>query len=313
MEELFEAAEKIIKCEEKLGKRNDYNSSTGLINMRNLFLSVLDEFKKYDILSGIAICEYLMLEFVSIPKEKLLKETDRYKFKKFTKEKRTFNELKKKWDELFTELSNFYLTFLKKRYIDNYIEIPKGVKIGEGSKIPDSKKNNSIHFEIFSKEKLITGDSELKDNDDDNFYNPSEITNKIVSALNLSDKERSQYLKFAEDNVITKSEIEKLYTQTEFFQKMVTYHRSEWKNKKYTEQEISAITNKKTKWQLLSKQKALIFMSVPFVLYTLDYYNDYYSKYNWDKNLEKELGTDKFYYYHPKFFIEKLSDSEKDN
>lgn len=46
---------------------------------------------------------------------------------------------------------------------------------------------------------------------------------------------------------------------------------------------------------------------------TLDYYNDYYSKYNWDKNLEKELGTDKFYYYHPKFFIEKLSDSEKDN
>lgn len=126
MEELFEAAEKIIKCEEKLGKRNDYNSSTGLINMRNLFLSVLDEFKKYDILSGIAICEYLMLEFVSIPKEKLLKETDRYKFKKFTKEKRTFNELKKKWDELFTELSNFYLTFLKKRYIDNYIEIPKG-------------------------------------------------------------------------------------------------------------------------------------------------------------------------------------------
>lgn len=300
MEELFEAAEKIIKCEEKLGKRNDYNSSTGLINMRNLFLSVLDEFKKYDILSGIAICEYLMLEFVSIPKEKLSKETDRYKFQKFTKEKGTFNELKKKWDELFTELSNFYLTFLKKRYIDNYIEIPKGVKIGEGSKIPDSKKNNSIHFEIFSKEKLITGDSELKDDDDDNFYNPSEITNKIVSALNLSDKERSQYLKFAEDNVITKSEIEKLYTQTEFFQKMVTYHRSEWKNKKYTEQEISAITNKKTKMKGNNE-----------LIDTLDYYNDYYSKYNWDKNLEKELGTDKFYYYHPKFFIEKLSDSEK--
>ena len=102
--------------------------------------------------------------------------------------------------------------------------------------------------------------------------------------------------------MITKSEIEKLYTQTEFFQKMVTYHRSEWKNKKYTEQEISAITNKKTKMKDNNE-----------LIDTLDYYNDYYSKYNWDKNLEKELGTDKFYYYQPKFFIEKLSDSEKDN
>lgn len=296
MEELFEAAEKIIKCEEKLGKRNDYNSSTGIINMRNLFLSVLDEFKKYDILSGIAICEYLMLEFVSIPKEKLSKETDRYKFQKFTKEKVTFYKLKKKWDELFTELSNFYLTFFKKRYIDNYIEIPKGVKIGEGSLIPDGGKNNSIHFEIFSKDKLITSEYELEDKDDDNFYKPTEITNKIISALNLTDKDRYKYIKYADDNVITKNEIEYFYTQTDYLKKMITYHLSEWKNKNYNEDDISAVTNKKTK--IKAKDE---------LINTLDYYNNYYRKYNWDKNLEKELDSDKFYYFHPLYFIKSLS------
>lgn len=252
-------------------------------------------------LSGIAICEFLMLEFVSIPKEKVSKDSDRFQFKKFTKNGTgTFNELKQKWDDLLTELSNFYLTFFKQRYIDNYIEIPKGVKIGKGSKIPDSDKTDSIHFEIFSKDKLITGDSEVEDRDDDNFYNPYEITNKIISSLNLSAKEQKEYIKYAEDNVITKSEIATLYSQKDYLQKMVTYHRSEWKNKKYTEDDISAITNKKTK---IKDKKELID--------TLDYYNDYYSKYNWDKNLEKELETDKFYYYHPLYFIKKLLEDYK--
>lgn len=296
MKELFEEAERKIKCEEKIGKNNIYNSSTGLSNMRTLFKTTLDEFKKCDIPSGIAICEYLMLEFVSIPKEKLSKESDRFKFQKFNKGNGTFNELKQKWDELFTELSNFYLTFFKKRYIDNYIEIPKGVKIGEGSLIPDGKKNNSIHLEIFSKDKLITSEYELEDKDDDNFYNPTEITNKIISALNLTDKDRYKYIKYADDNVITKNEIEFFYTQTDYLKKMITYHRSEWKNKNYNEDEISAITNKKTK--IKDKDE---------LINTLDYYNNYYRKYNWDKNLEKELDSDKFYYFHPLYFIKSLS------
>ena len=301
MKDLFEDAEQKINCEAIIGKKGTYDSSKGLQTMRHEFKKILCEYKNYDLLSGIAICEFLMLEFVSIPKEKVSKDSDRFQFKKFTKNGTgTFNELKQKWDDLLSELSNFYLTFFKQRYIDNYIEIPKGAKIGKGSKIPDSDKTDSIHFEIFSKDKLITGDSEVEDRDDDNFYNPYEITNKIISSLNLSAKEQKEYIKYAEDNVITKSEIATLYSQKDYLQKMVTYHRSEWKNKKYTEDDISAITNKKTK---IKDKKELID--------TLDYYNDYYSKYNWDKNLEKELETDKFYYYHPLYFIKKLLEDYK--
>ena len=37
----------------------------------------------------------------------------------------------------------------------------------------------------------------------------------------------------------------------------------------------------------------------------------YYNKYNWDKTLEKELGSDNFYYYHPKYFIDCLTEIKK--
>ena len=244
-----------------------------------------------------------MIEFASLPKEKLTKDDDRFKFISFT-EAGTFNFLYTNWSKLLEELKELYLDFFNQRYIDNYIEIPKGVKLGKGSDIPDAdgKESDSIHFEIFSKEKLITGDFEVKDADEDNFYNPGTITEKILSALNLSDKEKKEYTKYAEDNVITKKEIKKIYTQKDYFQKMITYHCSEWKMKKYTDKDISDITNKKTK---VKGKKELI--------KTIDYYNDYYSKYNWDKNLEKELDVDKFYYYHPSYFIEKLleQDSKK--
>ena len=36
--------------------------------------------------------------------------------------------------------------------------------------------------------------------------------------------------------------------------------------------------------------------------------NEYYDKYNWlNKDLKKEIGGDKFFFYHPLFFIEEIS------
>lgn len=303
MKELFEDAEKKIDVENSIGKKGNYDITKDYKFIRNEFDKILSEYKKKDLINSIAICEFLMIEFASLPKEKLTKDDDRFKFISFT-EAGTFNFLYTNWSKLLEELKELYLDFFNQRYIDNYIEIPKGVKLGKGSDIPDAdgKESDSIHFEIFSKEKLITGDFEVKDADEDNFYNPGTITEKILSALNLSDKEKKEYTKYAEDNVITKKEIKKIYTQKDYFQKMITYHCSEWKMKKYTDKDISDITNKKTK---VKGKKELI--------KTIDYYNDYYSKYNWDKNLEKELDVDKFYYYHPSYFIEKLleQDSKK--
>lgn len=301
MKELFEDAETKIGTEKLIAKKGSYDVTKGMQSMREEFKKILDEYKNADLITSIAICEFLMIEFASLPKEKLTKDDDRFKFESFSTEN-TFPFLYRQWSDAFVKLKNFYITFFNQRYIDNYIEMPKGVKIGYGSLIPDGKKNNSIHLEIFSEVKLITSEYELEDKDDDNFYNPSEITKKIISTLNMTDTERCQYMKYAEDNVITKDEIGKLYTQTEYFQKMVTYHRSEWKNKQYNENDISAITNKKTK--IIDKNE---------IINTLDYYNDYYSKYNWDKNLEKKLESDKFYYYHPIYFIKSLLDLNDKN
>lgn len=58
----------------------------------------------------------------------------------------------------------------------------------------------------------MTGCAEVKDEGDDDFYNTSEISNKIIFALKLSEKEKKQFIEYVGDGVITKKEIEKLYS-----------------------------------------------------------------------------------------------------
>ena len=294
MKELFEDAEKKIDTEKVIAKRGNYDVTKGLQSMREEFKKIFDEYQKSDLINSIAICEFLMVEFASLPKEKLIKDGDRFKFESFSK-RGTFYILHEQWSNALNNLIEYYMIFFKQRYIDNYIEIPKGAKIGEGSDIPDTdgKETDSIHFEVFSKENLFAGGIVVEDdaNDNDTFYSPSVITNKIISALNLPAEEQKRFLKYSDDNVITKNEIEYLYKESDYFKKMVTYHRSEWKTEKYRNIDIEAIANKKRK----VKNE---------ILKTIDYYNNYYSEYNWlDKKMENEIGGDKFYYYHPTTFI----------
>lgn len=300
MKELFEDAETKIGTEKLIAKKGSYDVTKGMQSMREEFKKILDEYKNADLVTSIAICEFLMIEFASLPKEKLTKDDDRFKFESFSTEN-TFPFLYRQWADAFVKLKNFYITFFNQRYIDNYIEIPKGVKIGEGSDIPDTdgKEKDSIHFEIFSKDPLIEGESLVEDDNEDEFYNPNKITEKLLSALNLSDKEKKLYAKYSKDNVLTKKEIEQLYKQTDYFKTMVTKHCSEWKDKKYDEKDISFISNKNTKIGKKDKKE---------IIKTLNYYNEYYNKYNWlNKKLKDILGNEKFYFYHPLYFIEQIS------
>ena len=84
-----------------------------------------------------------------------------------------------------------------------------------------------------------------------------------------------------------------------YFKTMVTKHCSEWKDKKYDEKDISFISNKNTKIGKKDKKE---------IIKTLNYYNEYYNKYNWlNKKLKDILGNEKFYFYHPLYFIEQIS------
>ena len=292
MKELFEDAEKRLECMNKIGKVSEYNVEDGMHKMREVFKTMIDEYKLVNTIDAISICIFLMLEFVSIPKEKLIDSNSRFPFKTFNSGK-TYEMLNSKRKEIL----NSYDISLNQRYIDNYIEVPKGAKIGHGSKIPDSEKQDSIHFEIFSKEELIK-ENTLIDGDDDNFYDPSVIAEKIIEGLNLNEEEKQKYLKFSEDGVITTKEILQLYTETDYLKTLVTKHRSEWKIKEYTEEEISKIVNTPS---CLKKS----------ITKNIEYYNNYYKEYNWiDNKMGKELKADEFYYYHPLYFIEKISEQD---
>jgi len=293
MKELFEDAEKRLECMNKIGKVSEYNVEDGMSKMREVFKTMIDEYKFVNTIDAISICIFLMLEFVSIPKEKLIDSNSQFPFKTFNSGK-TYEMLNSKRKEIL----NSYDTFLNQRYIDNYIEVPKGAKIGHGSKIPDTNKKDSIHFEIFSKEELFN-ENFVIDGDNDNFYDPSVIAEKIIEGLNLNGEEKQKYLKFSEDGVITKKEILQLYTETDYLKTLVTKHRSEWKIKEYTEEEISKIVNTPNWFKKRVLKKS--------ITKNIEYYNNYYKEYNWiDNKMEKELKADEFYYYHPLYFIEKI-------
>jgi|GEM_PF-2060784 len=296
MKELFEDAEKKLECMNKIGKVSEYNVEDGMPKMREVFEKMLNEYQKINIVDPISICIFLMLEFVSIPKEKLIDSNSQFTFKTFNSGK-TYKMLNSKWKEIL----NSYDIFFNQRYIDNYIEVPKGAKIGKGSKIPDSNKKDSIHFEIFSKEELIK-ENTLIEGDDDNFYDPSVIAEKIIEGLNLNEEEKQKYLKFSEDGVITKKEILQLYTETDYLKTLVTKHRSEWKIKEYSEEEISKIVNTPNWFKKLVSKKS--------ITKNIEYYNNYYKEYNWiDDKMEKELEVKKNYFYHPLYFLEKISEN----
>lgn len=289
MKYFFEDAEQKLDCLNKIGTANRYDVEKGMPGMRKQFADMIVEYQEVDIAAVIAICVFLMLEFASIPKEKLLTAEDRFPFIDFE-----HGETYKMLHQSLKNVLNSYEIFFNKRYIDKYIEIPKGAKIGNGTKIPDTDKTDSIHFEIFSKDNLLPEQAMVEDSDEDHFYDPKKITESIISGLGLTGKEMDHYVKYAKDNVIRKKEIEQLYTETDYLKKLVTRHRSEWKNKTYTENEIASIVNATN---FRREEICTIF----------DYYNGLYSKYNWlDKKMEKELETSIFYYYHPLYFLEQI-------
>lgn len=301
---LLEDAENQIKMEETIKKKGNYSQLETMPSMRNEFETNLNEYAKTNLIDAIAICEFLMLEFAGIPKSRVLTNKDLFPFSDFTTGE-TYKLLYKLWNKYFTNLKDVYLEVYKKRYIDNYIEIPKGVKIGLGSIIPDSNKKNSIHFEIFSKDILLDKSVVISDDDENNFYDPSEITKILLDGFSISKDEKDKIIKYAADYVITKEEIKKIYTNTNIFQELVVYHQSEWKTRKYTKDDIKAITASERKLNKKNEKE---------VVKTLDYMNDYYGKYNWvDKKIQNELQSEKFYYYHPSYFIDKLLQISKDN
>ena len=294
MKYFFEDAEQKLDCLNKIGTANRYDVEKGMPGMRKQFADMIVEYQEVDIAAAIAICVFLMLEFASIPKEKLLTAEDRFPFIDFE-----HGETYKMLHQSLKKVLNSYEIFFNKRYIDKYIEIPKGAKIGNGTKIPDTDKTDSIHFEIFSKDNLLPEQAMVEDSDEDHFYDPKKITESIISGLGLTGKEMDHYVKYAKDNVIGKKEIEQLYTETDYLKKLVTRHRSEWKNKTYTENEIASIVNATNFIKKIFRRKEICTI--------LDYYNGLYSKYNWlDKKMEKELETSIFYYYHPLYFLEQI-------
>ena len=294
MKYFFEDAEQKLDCLNKIGTVNRYDVEKGMPGMRKQFADMIVEYQEVDIAATIAICVFLMLEFASIPKEKLLTAEDRFPFIDFE-----HGETYKMLHQSLKNVLNSYEIFFNKRYIDKYIEIPKGAKIGNGTKIPDTDKTDSIHFEIFSKDNLLPEQAMVEDSDEDHFYDPKKITESIISGLGLTGKEMDHYVKYAKDNVIGKKEIEQLYTETDYLKKLVTRHRSEWKNKTYTENEIASIVNATNFIKKIFRRKEICTI--------LDYYNGLYSKYNWlDKKMEKELETSIFYYYHPLYFLEQI-------
>lgn len=294
MKELFEDAERRLDCTDKMGRASEYNVDDNMSTMRDTFERMIKEYQNVSIIDATAMCIFLMLEFAGIPKERLTGPEFRFPFKGLASGN-TYRMLNKLWKGF---LDN-HRSFFQRRYVDNYIEVPKGARIGYGSRIPDSGRKDSIHFEIFSGENLLPEESLVEDSDDDHFYDPSKITESIVRGLPLSEREIDEYLEYAQDNVITKEEIVRLYTETEHLRRLVTRHRSEWSCRRYTDDEIAKIVDTPNWFKKRLNKKNMVT--------ALEYYNEYYNKYNWlDGRMKKELGTDRFFYYHPLHFLERL-------
>lgn len=292
MVKIFKDAEQKIKLKELYNISGNYNIDDSYDAIRKVFFDSLDKFKHSDLCTGIAICEYLFIVFVSIPSDMIKNaKNDRFEFGGFNNTGSTITKILEYWTSFYNELKNDYSNFLHESYFDNYIEIPKHSFIGYGSNIPDSTKKDSIHFEVFSEDNLLPDFICVKDDNNDNFYNSSAITDDILSKIPEEDKTR--LFQYFEDGVITKSEIQNVYTNTELFKKMVTYHRSEWKYQNYNAQDCKFITSKNITLPIKKE-----------IIDTLSYYNDYYGRYNWlDNKIKRILGSDIFYYYHPVQFI----------
>ena len=310
MKILFQDAETKLNFKEILNCTGSYDVNKDYEDLRNAFIDNINVYINYGLTDVISICEFLMIEFIGIP-QKMLKNAieDRFIFNKNGKTSETIKSLQTVWNNCFDDLSTIYGSVFNVTYIDNYVEVPRGAKIGYGSDIPDSGKKDSIHFEIFSKESLLADITTIEETDDDNFYNAYEISKSLLGGIKLTEEEKNKLLKYADDNVITKKEIQDIYKTTNIFQELETHHKSEWVNRKYSQDDISSITassvNKTTTDHTVNRKDK------KEIIKALDYFNDYYNKYNWiEKNgkIEKELDGNVFYFYHPLYLLKRFSE-----
>ena len=292
--EIIKDSEKQLKNKKCFFQSGKYTVDSSLKDIYQEFKNILNEIMMVDVVTTIQTCENILIRLVSIPQDKIVGgSNERYRVVKSN----TINCFTELWKDAMQVLSNSYSLCFKKHYIDKYIEVPKGSFIGMGSRIPDSNKLQSIHFELFSKENLLKNNPVISAKEKSNFYNPSYITKELLNTIKISEKEKKLYLKFANDGLITSDEIKKLYKEKTIFQELVIEHQSEWESKKYTKEDLKAVAESN---HLVGKT----------TVSAIDFMNEYYEEYNWiGKNqlVDKELGDKFFFFYHPLYFIEKIS------
>ena len=287
----FQSAERKLKTKVNFEKEGKYDVNGDYQAIRDAFKSVTSCLPAYSAYL-IAAYEYLLLSLISISPERI-KGGGEYRF--YPDKAITIGWLFDLWGNAFDYIINCYELLVNRRYIDTYIEIPKGAKIGDGTVIPDSVSRNAdcIHFEIFSKENILSSEFPVvEDTDEDNFYNPSVITERILSKLDFTEQKKEKYIKYAEDNILLKNEIRNIYAHFAVFQNLVTRHKTEWAHKEYSQKDVERMLRIKRTYY--GKE----------VMEAVDYYNDYYEKYSWyDKKLFEDIEDDILYFCHPTILI----------
>lgn len=242
---------------------------------------------------ALTVCEYISLHLVSLPDQYITNGRFRYSKDTNVKNSTTIKQIISFIETLLNEFDSFYKNFFEKRYIDNYIEIPKGAKIGKGSVLPDSGEADSIHFEIFSINNILPENKEIEHTDNDSYFDDNKISEKLLSVLDADTKKK--YVKYFTDGVILKNDIKNIYKETNIFKELVTYHKSEWAfDHHWNANKLRFFL--KTKPDKIKKE----------IKSTEEYYKDIYEKYSWyDKKL-LDSGKDYYYFYHPLYFLTKI-------
>jgi len=168
---------------------------------------------------------------------------------------------------------------------------------------------NTIHFELFSKERLLTdGSFYLVENKDRNkFYDPETITKTLLDSGVIPEADKKKYFAYTDDSVLTKQELMNYYKTSTQFKNAVSHHISEWADISFSDSDIKHCYAQKGYATLKNGKKEQKSVAVK------EFINDEYKAFTWFDNTvfpDREFSDLTAFFYHPTRFLEYVSNKQ---
>jgi uncharacterized protein YvpB len=286
-------------------KRGTYSTGKTYTENINELYSVLDLFSSSQCVGMAETClEYLAIRLMMIPKDKMLKQDP------FLTKDNSIKCLLENYEKALEKTFRIFTDRMNPRYIDNYIELPKNELIGYGSTVysegAGKHLRNTIHFELFSKERLLTDSSfYLVENKDRNkFYDPETITKILLDSGVIPDADKKKYFKYTDDTILTQEELTAYYQNTTQFKNAVSHHISEWADINFSDDDRKHCYAEKGYTSLRDGKKEQKSIAIK------EFIDDEYKAFTWFDNTvfpDKEFSDMMAYFYHPTRFLEYVS------